>query len=157
MFRKIKDKYHQVCNKLYDMLKIPHDWTILRKFDFNRAEEFYQKYKYDLDEMSLCMGFDENVWEPVVEDGVLINPPCCFTNVSGVEETVIDVPCISYRFKSDSSGKFECSYVFIYSPKYNQIRALNMWDIILNTKKFRPFNPDNYPGLENIKNEISNI
>ena len=156
MLKRVKRFFIILKSKIYDYFKIPQDWTILRRFDFNRAEKFFQEYQNDLEEMSLCMGFDENVWEPIVEGGKLIAPPCCYTDVSGVVETLIDVPCIFYRFKSGICGKFECDYVFVYSPKYGQIRG-NLWDIAMNTRKFRPFESKNYPNLESFQKEYLKI
>ena len=52
--------------------------------------------KNHLMDMAFCLGFDSNVYSPIMEDGEVIKPPICFSEVDGVTRTFYDVPCFSY-------------------------------------------------------------
>lgn len=80
----------------------------VRRFDFEKAEEFMHSYRNDLKEMALCMGFDEFIYTPIIENGELITSPTFLTDVDGVIETHRDVPCIYYELYSGEKGKMYC-------------------------------------------------
>ncbi len=101
------------------------EYVTVRQFDLKRAQEFYNEHKSELQDMAFCMGFDDSIWHPIVEDGQTIVTPVCLNRVDGVERTFYDVPCFYYRFKSGVEGKMYCFKACWYNKKSDTYKYLN--------------------------------
>ena len=115
------------------------EYTPVREFDFKKAQEFYDKNHLQLMDLAFCLGFDENIWSPIMEDGALIKPAICFTAVDGVEKTFYDVPCIYYRFKSGAEGKMYCFKEYEYNQFSNTYRYAKFFGVPQKMSHFGTF------------------
>lgn len=140
IFRKLKE----LKNKINSLFGITDDWEIIRRFDLKAAEKFFKENQNNLQEMALCMGLDYDVWEPIIEDGIVIRNPITLSNVSGVETTVIDVPCIYYKYKSGVEGKLACFRYWEYSSKLKCHKRPAVMGVGYELAVFKPFNPEDY-------------
>lgn len=119
MFSKLKEKINIWYERYFGI------YTPVREFNFHHAQIFFENNRNDLDEMAFCMGFDDNIWSPIIENGSLIKAPMCFDEVDGVEKTYYDIPCIYYKFKSGAEGKMYCfkEYWYNSTSKTHKYRA----------------------------------
>lgn len=117
------------------------EYTPVREFDFNKAQKFYEDHQQELVELAFCFGFDEMVWDPIVDGGKLVKPAICFSAVDGVQRTFYDVPCIFYQFKSGKSGKMYCFKEYEYNRYSNTYRYIQFFGIPQKISRFGVFEP----------------
>ena len=118
-FEKLKNYLCSLYNKYYGV------YVPVREFNFKKAQEFYESHKNDLDEMYFCMGFDDEIYAPIIEKGLLVKSPICYDIVDGVKETAFDIPCFAYKFKSGVTGKFYCYNECSYNSKSRTYKYYN--------------------------------
>lgn len=80
----------------------------VREFDLRRAELFLNTFKTTLENLSFVMLYDNSIWEPLLMNGNLIKNPTNCKAVDGVLVTLVDYPCLYYKFESGEEGKVYC-------------------------------------------------
>lgn len=91
-----------------DFYKKSKIFVAVRRYDFDKAKEFYEHYKNDIEQMSFIMKKDINIEQIIVENGELLYPFEFLIDVDGVTETVIDSPSIYVKFKNNKEWYFYC-------------------------------------------------
>lgn len=121
-----------------------YNWESVKEMDFQRAEQFYQENKENLQEMGLTFGFDNSIYCPIIELGQTVDTPICHIDVEGVKETILDVPCIFYQFKSGKRGKFYCYKEYFYDKEQCIRKYAAHMGIPYKIKKFGVFDPSKF-------------
>ena len=101
------------------------EYKPVREFDFEKAQEFYEANRSVLLSMSLCMGFDDSVWQPIIEMGNTVVAPISLDNVDGVTRTFYDVPCIYICYDSGVESKLYCFKECFYNEKSRTYKYRN--------------------------------
>jgi hypothetical protein len=120
------------------------EYIPVREFDYKKAQEFFENNKNHLMDMAFCLGFDSNVYAPIMEDGEVIKPPICFSEVDGVTRTFYDVPCFSYRFKSGQIGRMYCFHEYEFNQFSNTYRYVKFFGVPQKMKHFGRFYESNF-------------
>ena len=101
------------------------EYEPVREFDFQKAQEFYEANRSVLMEMALCMGFDDSIWQPIIEMGNTVVAPISLDNVDGVTRTFYDVPCIYICYDSGVESVLYCFKEYGYNKKSKTYKYLN--------------------------------
>ena len=101
------------------------EYKPVREFDFEKAQEFYEANRSVLMEMALCMGFDDSIWQPIIEMGNTVVAPISLNNVDGVTRTFYDVPCIYICYDSGVESMLYCFKECGYNEKSKTYKYRN--------------------------------
>ena len=138
IFKRIKDAIVVWYEKYFG------EYEPIREFDFQKAQEFYEKNRSVLMEMALCMGFDDFVWQPIIEMGNTVVAPISSNNVDGVTRTFYDVPCIYICYDSGVESKLYCFKEYWYNKKSKTYKYRNPLYGSLMVHKFGVFEESDF-------------
>ena len=138
IFKRIKDAIVVWYEKYFG------EYEPIREFDFQKAQEFYEKNRSVLMEMALCMGFDDFVWQPIIEMGNTVVAPISLNNVDGVTRTFYDVPCIYICYDSGVESKLYCFKEYWYNKKSKTYKYRNPLYGSLMVHKFGVFEESDF-------------
>ena len=116
----------------------------VREFDFQKAQEFYEANRSVLMEMALCMGFDDSIWQPIIEMGNTVVAPISLDNVDGVTRTFYDVPCIYICYDSGVETMLYCFKEYGYNKKSKTYKYLNPFYGNMKVSRFGVFEEDKF-------------